>query len=140
MTITQNQTGVLPSAYGTLYRNSGNYTGESFSFTTSYQELASFGTGSWTLATPVSNFIMSPDGRLKYVGAETRYFLAEAYFVTTNAGGNFSIAIYKNGVLVSGAESWMSAASTISILPYPMGTLSTNDYISLYGKRSAYLS
>lgn len=123
-------------SFGTIWRNNGNYTGDSFSFTTSYKELASFGTTNWALATPNSDFTASVDGQLKYTGAATKTFLVSAYFTVLTSGAGFSIALYVNGSLVSGSESPSPTGYSCVIQNFPI-TLNQNDYISLYGKRAS---
>lgn len=133
--ITQNQIGLLTS-YGTMWRNNGNYTGDGFSFTTAYKELASFGTTSWTLATPNADFTAAVDGQLKYTGSAAKTFLVSAYLSVTTGGAGFSIALYVNGALVVGSESPSPTYGLCAIQNFPV-TLNNNDYIALYGKRSA---
>lgn len=128
----QNQIGAKTSV-GTIWMNTGNNTGVSFSFTTSYKELTSLGTN-FTLMSTSPDFAMTTDGRLKYTGLNTKTFLATATvaFIT---GNNKSIAIYKNGSLITGAECY--AGLNIFLLPNVTVSLSTNDYLSIFTKISS---
>jgi hypothetical protein len=129
MTINQNQIGETTS-YGTIWLNTGNWNGINFSLTTSYKEVSSLAT-SFSLASPSPDFAMTTDGRLKYTGIKTRNFLVKS-FLSTDEGGNCSLAIYKNGSLVTGAEFYNKAVYFTSV-----GTqvsLATNDYISIFLK------
>lgn len=111
--------------------NAGNWTGVTFAMTTSYQELASLST-SYQLASPSQDFSMTTDGRLKYTGATTKSFYVDAQF-TSSPTGNFAIQLYKNGVALTGSETYQVGSFRTIINRFPVD-LSTNDYLSVYGK------
>lgn len=122
---TQNQIGSSPS-YGCIWMNTGNWTGITFSSTTSYQELTALGTN-FTLASPSKDFAMTTDGRLKYTGIPTKRFIVDA---TTPASSSF-IKLYKNGVALNDSEDWGVSRQRI---PSFSVDLSTDDYISIWLK------
>lgn len=123
------------SSYGTIWMNSSSWAGTtSIAFTTSFQELASMSV-SFSLVSPNSDFTMTTDGRLKYTGSATKICMVSAYFAINNAG-NFAIQIFKNANAIPGADAYSAGAQSAVITPCPV-TFSTNDYISLWAKRSA---
>ena len=129
----QNQIGAKTS-FGTIWMNTGNWTGVSFAYTTSYAELTSLGTN-FTLMSPSNDFAMTTDGRLKYTGINTRNFNATASIMMTETSGNIAIAVYKNGSLITGAETYVNRS--LLAIPSTIVSLSTNDYLSIFAKRSA---
>lgn len=130
--MTQNQIGATNS-YGTIWMNTASWTGASFSTTTAYQELTAMGTN-FTLASPSKDFSMTTDGRMQYTGNNARTFMVSGYLNTTS-GANIALAIFKNGVLITGAESY-SGGLACTIVPIPV-SLIKNDYVSLFVKVSA---
>lgn len=131
---TQNQIG-LKSSYGYIWMNAGNWTGNTFAFTTSYQELTSLGT-SFTLASPSQDFSMTTDGQLKYTEKTTKLFSIDAQYSYNIGTIRFAMQLYKNGSALSGSESYIGAGSGINMLKFPI-TMATNDYVSVYAKRQA---
>lgn len=132
MSFIQNQCGIKQSA-GTIWMNTGNWTGVSVTLSSNtYKEMASLGTN-FTLMPTVQDFAMSTDGRLKYTGIDTRNFIANA---SINAGNDsrFSIAIYKNGSLITGAESYSNSTNAF-INENVKVSLATNDYLSVWLQR-----
>ena len=123
----QNQIGAKTS-FGTIWMNTGDWFGVSFALTLSYKELASLGTN-FTLMSPSNDFAMTTDGRLKYTGINTRNFNIKC-FLSSDSNNSGSLAVYKNGSLITGASfyssenEFISTSSTVS--------LSTNDYISMF--------
>jgi len=135
MSSTQNQIGQI-NPNGNIWMNTGDWPGVSFSITTSYKEMTSLGTN-FTLMSPANYFDMAVDGRLRYIGSRTKTFNVTGY-VATNNSGNLAIAIYKNGSLVTGAENY--SGSTPIIMAAAPVEMATNDYVSLFIKRSANTS
>ena len=129
MSFTQNQTGIQAS-YGTIWMNTGNWTGATFSVTTSYTELTSLST-SFTLSSPANYFSMTTDGRLKYTGINNMQFNAVGY-IGYGASGRMALGIFKNGSLVEESYSFVGA-DHVQVMTNI--TLSTNDYLSLFVKR-----
>jgi len=129
MAFIQNQIGRLPS-YGAIYMNTGNFSGVSFAFTTSYQELTSIGTN-FTLASPAQDFAMSTDGRLKYTGIPSKRFLVDAVLNTSSLPDWTALQLYKNGSGLSDSISY--AISSVKIASFEV-ELATNDYLSLFTK------
>lgn len=129
MSFTQNQTGIKAS-YGTIWMNTGNWTGATFSVTTSYTELTGLGTA-FTLSSPSNDFAMTTDGRIKYTGVNDRNFNAVGY-IGYGASGRMGLGIFKNGSFVEDAYSFVGADHVQS---RAVITLSTNDYLSLFVKR-----
>ena len=109
--------------------NTGNFTGASFVFTTSYKELTGLST-SFVLASPSQDFAMTTDGRLKYTGINAKIFSASASCYTASATNRLTIKIYKNGSAITGATSYSNNNKTF-IDWYPV-SLSTNDYLSVF--------
>lgn len=133
MSFIQNQLGLVGSG-GYIYMNNSGTT-VSFSITTSYKEVASLGT-SYTIASTSPDFAMTTDGRLKYTGIKTKNFMANAILCFgSNTAGSYGLQIYKNGSS-TGLEMYSTSITTIALTKIPV-SLSTNDYISLYAKRSA---
>ena len=75
MSFTQNMIGRLPS-YGAIYLVN-TYTGIAVSYTTSYTELTGLPI-SFSIVSPVQDFAMTTDGRLKYTGIPTKLFAVSA--------------------------------------------------------------
>lgn len=136
MIFTTNQIG-LKASYGCISMNTGGWTGISFAFTTAYQELAGLATA-YTLVSPSKDFAMTTDGRLKYTGTTTKTFNVDAQFTTTSSA-NFAIQLYKNGVALSGSESYQAGSFRTLLSRFPID-LSVNDYLSIYGKISSSAS
>lgn len=122
---TANQIGRRTS-YGYIWMNTGNWTGVSFSRTTSYQELTGLSTA-FTLKSPSQDFAMTTDGRLKYTGIHTKRFVVNA---TVSAQSTF-IKLYKNGVALDVTEDYGTSRNRI---PSFSIDLATNDYISIWIK------
>ena len=134
MAFNQNQLG-SKSSYGYAGMNSGDWNGtNNFSFATppgGFKEVAGLSIG-FTLASPSPDFSMSTDGRLQYIGINTRVFLCSAACYANLLSGSVGmvIQIRKNGTAVTGAEFYSSISSSI-IQDYPI-PLATNDYISIF--------
>lgn len=123
---------------GYIWMNTANWTGVSFAFTTSYQELTTLGTN-FTLASASNNFAMTTDGRLKYTGTPTISCIVSATLYVSN-GGNFAVQLYKNGVAISGSEAYSAGSAGVSVVNFTVSSVATNDYFSIFAKRSANLS
>ena len=137
MTSIQNQCG-LKQSFGTIWMNTGNWTGVNVAFSANtYKELASLGTN-FTLMSPSNDFAMTTDGRLKYTGINTRNFLINSG-VSHSRNTDTSIAIYKNGVLVTGAECITDICNSLTNEDVPV-SLSTNDYVSVWLKHSSTIN
>lgn len=134
MAFIQNQIGRLPS-FGTIWMNTGNFTGANFAFTTSYKEVTALST-SFTMTSPSQDFAMTTDGRLKYTGITNKLFSVSATLFAVNSTSPewFSIQIYKNGSPVSDAFVYTGIATRIAGFPISM---STNDYLSIFTKAQA---
>lgn len=126
----------VTDSYGYIWMNTGNWTGVNFSFTTSYQELTSIGTN-FTLLTGASNFAMTTDGRLKYTGAATATVIIHAEVIIAGGSGSHAIQIYKNGSAITGAESYGGNNNQPTVIGLNVGSVATNDYFSIFAKRSA---
>ena len=109
--------------------NTGNWTGVTFSRTTSYQELTSLGTN-FSLAPTSQDFAMTTDGRLKYTGLVKKRFIVDASVETASP----LIKIYKNGSPLDDSESFGVSRPRIANF---LVDLDTNDYISLWLKGSS---
>lgn len=131
MAFIANQIG-LQSSDGFITMNT-NATGVVFAFTTSYQELRSLGTN-FVLASPAQNFDMVSDGRLRYIGISTKTFAFDVYY-TQATGTNLALQLYKNGSPVAGSE-WFQGFTSGNIMKFPVSMV-TNDYVSVWGKRSS---
>lgn len=131
----QNQIGATTSA-GSIWMNTGGWTGISFSMTTSYKELASLSTA-FTLSSPATDFAMTADGRLRYTGKDPRRFIATG-FLSCGASASYALAIYKNGSIITGSDSY--CVSGVVLATTPITSLSTDDYISLFVKRNSSAS
>ena len=129
--MTQNQIGAV-AATGTIWMNTGNSTGISFLYTTSYKELSSLGTN-FTLMSNAPYFTMTTDGRLKYTGKNTLNFVSNAVMLGSDTG-NRAIAIGKNGTIITGSDCYNDRNTFIC--PNVLVSLSTNDYLSVFAKRS----
>lgn len=128
----QNQCGIK-SSVGNIWMNTGSWTGASITLAdNTYKEIGSLST-SFTLSSYSTDFAMTTDGRLKYTGIDTKLFSVTS-FINFNNSARFSSAIYKNGVLISDAQSY-SNGSSVSINKKVEVYLSTDDYISLWLKR-----
>ena len=131
--MTQNQIGSY-IAQGNIWMNTGNWSGAHISLSTNvYSELSGLSTA-FTLMSPANYFDMAVDGRLRYIGLHTRDFNVTGY-CSQGAGGTPALAIYKNGSIVTGADTYDSGTSFVFVSA-PV-TLATNDYVSLYLKRNA---
>ena len=132
MSTVQNQSGITQS-YGTIWMNTGNWSGVSITLVDdTYKELTSLGTN-FTLMSPSSDFAMTTDGRLKYTGATTRNFLINSA-VAINNTARLSIAVYKNGSVITGSPIFTFQTQGLTNENTPI-SLATNDYISLWLKR-----
>ena len=134
--MSQNQCGIK-TANGTIWMNTNNWTGKTYSITTSYTEMTSLGTN-FTLMSPNVNFSMSTDGRLEYTGTDTLNFIANACINADTHAASKAVAIYKNGSLITGAENYSTAFVTDyawPVISIPV-SLSTNDYLSVWLKGS----
>lgn len=132
MTFFTNQIGRYPS-YGYIWMNTANWTGVTFSMTTSYQELTALST-SFSLAPAAKDFVMTTDGRLKYTGIPTKTFAVDA---TLAVASSTFIKIYKNGSPLNDTENY---TLTYCRVTYYLVDLATNDYISLWVKGSTSAS
>jgi hypothetical protein len=121
----------VPALNAYMSMSTGNWTGVSFNFTGGYQELSSFST---PFTTPVYyGFYMYVDGQLSYqFDSNKTFYVSAALNVADN--GNYAIAIYKNGALVPGSETYAAVYGTYSIINFPVD-LVVGDYISIYAKR-----
>jgi hypothetical protein len=118
--------------------NTGNFTGATFVFTTSYKELTGLST-SFVLASPSQDFAMTTDGRLEYTGIKTKTFSIDATFtIASNSLGNEAIELYKNGT-ATGIACFVGDINTLTLNGVPV-SLSTNDYVSLFAKSSTNLT
>jgi hypothetical protein len=124
-------------SYGYIWMNTGSWTGDTFSFTTAYQEMSSIGVN-FTLLSPSFEFEMTTDGRLKYTGSTTKTFSVNATFSCSNSG-SFAMQIYKNGVALAGIEAYETGAQSLEISDAPV-SLATNDYISIFLKKSTVVN
>ena len=134
--MSQNQCGIA-TAYGNIWMNTNNWTGKTYSLTTSYTEMTSLGTN-FTLMTPNVDFAMSTDGRLKYTGTDTLNFIANACINGDTHSASKAVAIYKNGSLITGAENYGTSISndySFPVVDVPV-SLATNDYLSVWLKGS----
>lgn len=130
MVAIQNQSG-LTDSYGTIWMNTGNWTGVNFAATTSYKELIGLSTN-YVLASPSKDFSMTTNGRLAYTGLNTRNFSVTGYLYQSTLSGSANvIALFKNGVQVPGSESYMNGSHDSYIQCAPV-SLSTNDYLSIF--------
>ena len=121
------------TSIGNIILNTGDFSGhDAFSFTDSYQEMSGMTTPYAVQGTPV-DFEMTTDGQLKYIGTETKNFIATGCMcVQTSA--QMAIYLYKNGLPIPGGEQYNNNGSYLRIENIQV-QLSTNDYISLYAKR-----
>lgn len=131
-----NQIG-LKKSFGYIWMNTGNWTGVSFAFTTAYQEMRSLGTN-FTLASPSQDFVMTTDGQLKYTGVTTKLFNVDA-LLQTGSTSSYAIQIYLNGSPIAGAEDY-EVGGGIMMICRLQTLLSTNDYISIFAKKSTAAS
>ena len=127
---TQNQLGTTIS-YGTIWMNTGNWTGHSKAIASGGTEMTSLGTN-FTLMSPSNDFSMSTDGRLKYTGAKNKNFIASA-FLAENTNTQIAIFIYKNGSPLTGVSSAASSGNFLLVNKVPV-SLVTNDYLSIFCK------
>lgn len=135
MSFTQNMIGRLPS-YGAIYLVN-TYTGIAVSYTTSYTELTGLPI-SFSIVSPVQDFAMTTDGRLKYTGIPTKLFAVSAVVPAQENGTNWiSIKLYKNGSAVAGSDVYANSMLRINNFEVSM---STNDYISVFLKAKASFS
>ncbi len=130
MAFTQNQIG-LDGSFGYIWVNTNNWTGTSFSFTSSYQELAGMSTA-YTLSSPSADFSMSADGRLQYTGINTKLFTVDAGFYP-GTSFNYALQLRVNGSAVTGSDVYASAGRRPFICRFPV-SLATNDYLSLFAR------
>lgn len=136
MAFSQDQVGTY-KAQGVIWMNTANWTGSAIVLgANTYKEVSGLGTG-FTLQ-PISDFFsMTSDGQLKYTGSETKRFNLRGYVAHANTG-QFAIALYKNGSIIPGTETytnntaWLTSRSAVE--------LATNDYVSIYIKRTSALS
>lgn len=135
MTFNNNQVGQI-NPNGDIWVNTANWSGMTFGSTNSYQEMTGLGTN-FSLQSDSSYFDMPVDGRLRYIGEKDDKFIVNGYFANNNSGA-YAIAIYKNGSLVTGAESYCNGSAILEVSS--LVSLSKNDYVSLFMKRSANLS
>ncbi len=129
-------TGGGSGAKGYIWMNTGNWTGQTFSFTSSYQELTSIGTN-FTLASGATDFAMTTDGRLKYTGATTINVVLNAYYSVANGSGTYAMELYKNGSALTGSEIYVPNNGHPTISGFTVNSVATNDYFSIWVKRSA---
>lgn len=116
-------------SYGRISTGISAVSGNSLTFGTSPTEVTGIPVP-FTLDTlSTADFKMhATNGRLQYIGAETKTFICSATISTTNAGAGV-LQIYKNGVSAAigrGLLSGLCAPTGVAI------SLSTNDFLSLY--------
>lgn len=121
---------------GYIWMNTGDWTGVNFAFTTAYKELASLGTN-FTLTSGSTNFAMTTDGRLKYTGTPTVNVRVNSAVVLANGSGSYATQLYKNGVAIAGSEIYVPNNGTPVLIDFVVNSVATNDYFSIFIKRSA---
>lgn len=119
------------NSYGYLRMSTNAWTGYSFSYTTSFQELLP--TGATYIPTLDSNFTNPSNARLQYIGATTRVFSIRSLLKIED--GDMEYALYKNGVLVSGTETPVRQDATGFI--ETIQTVVQNDSFAVWGRRAA---
>lgn len=136
MSFTQNIIGRLPS-YGAIYVVN-TFTGIAYAYTTSYAELTGLPV-SFSIVSPVQDFAMTTDGRLKYTGIPTKLFYVSAVVPALENSTNWiSIKLYKNGSALTGSDVYANSMLRINNFEVSM---STNDYVSVFLKaKTSYAS
>jgi hypothetical protein len=114
-----------------MMMNPATSAGSPFSFTTSYQEILGLATA-YTLVNNTANFDMPSEGRLRYIGASPISIWVGFSILTTNK--TFTFAIYKNAV--TQLIELNTTGLAINLNNFKID-LVQNDYISIFGKRSA---
>lgn len=130
---TQNQIG-LKASYGKAVLSNA-FTGITFTFNTTPTEVRALST-SWTFDSNSVDFDMSSDGRLRYIGAKTKWFYVSGKLGSGDTplqlgevrknGANYGTSYFYTG------SQW----GTVGPSDTPM-QLSTNDYISFFIRRNA---
>ena len=129
--ITACSNGGSPSSYGKIYNNvpAGSLT-YTIDLTTPL-EMAGNGTYPYTLDSgSSSDFVMTTDGRLLYLGSTTKKFLCCATF--GSVGGNYylNVGIRKNGVAQSNA---IATNENLAVhVNNAIISMATNDYLSIW--------
>jgi hypothetical protein len=123
-------------AVGYIWMNTDSWTGPTFAFTTAYRELRGLGT-SYVLAAGAVNFSMPEEGRLTYTGTDTVDLKISSLVVLTNGSGSFATQLYKNGVPLAGSEIYVNTNASPCLLNFPAQSVVTNDYFSIFIRRSA---
>lgn len=122
-------------SYGYIWMNTGNWTGISFSALTTYSELSGL-TTAYVLASPVQDFSMTTNGRLQYTGTANKTLLVSANVGFNAVSSGYAIQLFKNGIALPGSENYQMAPTSLAIEDFPV-TVATNDYVSVWLKRSA---
>lgn len=122
-------------SYGYIWMNTGNWTGISFSALTTYSELSGL-TTAYVLASPVQDFSMATNGQLQYTGTVSKTLLVSANVGFNPVSSGYSIQLFKNGIALPGSECYETGPTSLAVIDFPV-TVVTNDYISIFLKRSA---
>lgn len=95
-----------------------------------------------TASTIATEFTEATTARLTYTGTDTldcRVIANVGFSQTIAADRDVTVAIYKNGVIIAGAENIATVGSAQKVhhtIIYDIPSLATNDYIEIYGKIS----
>lgn len=121
-------------SYGYIWMNTGNWTGISFSALTTYSELSGL-TTAYVLASPVQDFSMTTNGQLQYIGTASKTLLVSANVGFNPVSSGYAIQLFKNGIALAGSECYETGPTSLAVIDFPV-TVVTNDYISIFLKRS----
>lgn len=133
---TQNQIGNINQAEQSIGLISLQSVG-TFNATTTFAEVAGFGP-SYSLSSGVtSDFVMTTNGRLTYIGGTSRKFNFYDFVTpqsTSASALSAGVAIGVNGTVITGSRQYGFRNSSIcyAIPCSEISVLNTNDYISLF--------